>query len=121
MTDNGKDGFEQCKKMQQIVTGMGSSTRILAASIRDANTLADLAVEGLDTYTFSPAVARELFDEPLTDTAADEFEAAAERGTREDEKEEQIETRPKVTATIRINGRIVGSSRGRTTPPPPPL
>lgn len=83
MTDNGKDGFEQCTKMKRIVDGLGSSTRILVASIRDAKTIADLAVEGLDTYTFSPVVARELFDEPLTDAAAEEFEAAAARGGEE--------------------------------------
>lgn len=81
MTDNGKDGLNQCKRMQSIVNGLGSDTRILVASLRDADTLADLAVEGLDTYTFSPAVARELFDEPLTETAAAEFEEAAARGS----------------------------------------
>jgi len=80
MSDSGKDGFDECIKMQSIVDGLGSDTRILVASIRDAATLADLAVEGLDTYTFSPAVARELFDEPLTDKAAAEFEEAASRG-----------------------------------------
>lgn len=80
MNDNGKDGFDECVKMQSIVDGLGSETRILVASIRDADTLTDLATEGLDTYTFSPAVARELFDETLTDDAAAEFEEAAARG-----------------------------------------
>jgi transaldolase len=80
MNDNGKDGFDECVKMQSIVDGLGSETRILVASIRDADTLTDLATEGLDTYTFSPAVARELFDEKLTDDAAAEFEEAAARG-----------------------------------------
>mmetsp|Transcript_27415 Transcript_27415/g.57210 ORF Transcript_27415/g.57210 Transcript_27415/m.57210 type:complete len:284 (-) Transcript_27415:332-1183(-) len=80
MTDNGKDGLEECKTMDKIVKGLGSDTRILVASIRDAETLAELAVEGLDTYTFSPAVARMLFDEPLTEKAAGEFEEAAARG-----------------------------------------
>ena len=80
MTDNGKDGFKECHRMQTIVNGLGSNTRILVASIRDCNTLADLAIEGLDTYTFSPEVARELFNEPLTDSAAKDFEDAATRG-----------------------------------------
>ena len=80
MTDHGKDGFEQCKEMQRIVDGLGSGTRILVASIREAKTIAALAGEGLDTFTFSPAVARELFEEPLTDAAAEEFEKAAARG-----------------------------------------
>ena len=81
MTDNGKDGFKECVRMQNIVDGLGSDTRILVASIREAATLGDLAMEGLDTYTFSPKVARELFDVPLTDEAADEFEAAAAMGS----------------------------------------
>ncbi|KAL7553851.1 hypothetical protein ACHAWF_017252 [Thalassiosira exigua] len=81
MTDNGKDGLQECIRMQSIVDGLGSDTRILVASLRDADTLADLAAEGLDTYTFSPAVARELFAEPLTDAAAAEFEEAAARGS----------------------------------------
>lgn len=93
MTDNGKDGFDQCKRMKKIVDGLGSDTRILVASIRDANTIAELAMEGLDTYTFSPAVARELFDEPLTDTAAEEFEEAAARG---------MEVNSEATATIQM-------------------
>jgi len=134
MTANGKDGFEECKRMRNIVSGLGSDARVLVASIRDAVTLADLAVEGLDTYTFSPAVARELFDEPLTDAAADEFEEAAARGAKgEDEfekasvggsKEERAgssSSSPRMTATIRINGKIVGRSGGRAPPPPPPL
>ena len=82
MTDNGKDGFDECVKMQQIVDGLQADTRILAASIRDAESLADLAVAGLDAFTFSPDVARQLFDEPLTVSAAEEFERAAARGSQ---------------------------------------
>jgi transaldolase len=41
--------------------------------------MVDLAAEGMDTFTFSPAVARELFVEPLTKEAAAEFESAAAR------------------------------------------
>jgi transaldolase len=77
MSDAGKDGTSECLSMNEIVKGMGSSTRILVASIRDAQTLADLAAGGMDTFTFSPAVARELFVEALTDEAAAVFEADA--------------------------------------------
>lgn len=80
MTDNGKDGYGECRTMQRIVDGLGSDTRILVASLRDADTIAELAMEGLDTFTFNPNVARQLFDEPLTDNAAKEFEEAAARG-----------------------------------------
>ncbi len=80
MSDSGKDGFQQCKQMQTIVDGMGSDTRILVASLRDAETIANLAICGLDTYTFNPDVARAMFEEPLTDKAAADFEEAAARG-----------------------------------------
>ena len=80
MTDNGKNGYDECVDMQNIVDGLGSDTRILVASLRDADTISELAIEGLDTFTFNPDVARQMFDEPLTDNAAKEFEEAAARG-----------------------------------------
>ena len=46
MSDAGKDGQLECVHMQQIVDGLGGSTRIFAASIRDAQTLASLAAAG---------------------------------------------------------------------------
>ena len=48
--------------------------------IRTPDQLASLAAAGLDSFTFSPAIARALFDEPLTVAAAAAFEDAAERG-----------------------------------------
>ena len=77
MTDSGKDGFEECARMEGIARGLRSSTRTLVASIRDVESMARLAELGLDTYTFSPAIARALFEEPLTDSAASAFEEAA--------------------------------------------
>ena len=49
------------------------------ASIREKELMAQLPEEGLDTFTFSPDIVRQLLDEPLTDKAADDFEAAATR------------------------------------------
>ena len=77
MTDSGKDGFDECERMQSIVEGLDCETRILVASIRDTVSMANLACSGLDTFTFSPDGARALFDEPLTDAASAAFEAAA--------------------------------------------
>ena len=79
MTDAGKDGMAECKRMQDIVNGMGSKTRIFVASIRDTKSLGDLMSYGMDSFTFSPDIARKLFSETLTITAAAEFEAAAKR------------------------------------------
>ena len=80
MTDAGKDGLQECLQMQDIVDGMGSGTRILVASLRDVDLLSSLTEKGIGTLTFSPAVARQLFDVPLTTAAATAFEEAAKRG-----------------------------------------
>lgn len=77
MNDAGKDGAAECLKMQQITEGLKSETRILVASIRDSQTMVDLAAAGMETFTFSPAVARQLFVEPLSTEAAQVFEEAA--------------------------------------------
>ena len=77
MSDAGKDGADECERMQQIVEGLDCDTRILVASIRDVDSMAELACAGLDTYTFSPDVARALFTEELTASAAAAFEEAA--------------------------------------------
>lgn len=81
MTEAGKVGSEECLKMQEVVEGMQCETRILVASIRDAQTMIDLAARGMETFTFSPSVARELFVEPLTTEAAQLFEDAAARNS----------------------------------------
>lgn len=71
MVDAGKDGMAECRRMQDIVNGMKSSTRIIVASIRDVKSMGDLMSHGMDTFTFSPDVAQKLFQEELTITAAD--------------------------------------------------
>jgi transaldolase len=75
--DSGRNGVEICASMQQVVAGLGSTTRILVASLRDATQLTSLASRGCDTFTFSPHIADELLYEPLTTHAAADFEAAA--------------------------------------------
>mmetsp|Transcript_4492 Transcript_4492/g.6482 ORF Transcript_4492/g.6482 Transcript_4492/m.6482 type:complete len:247 (+) Transcript_4492:133-873(+) len=77
MEDSGRDGEAECLKMQEIVTALESGTRILVASIRDAQTMVDLAAAGMETFTFAPGVARDLFVEPLTVEAAALFEESA--------------------------------------------
>lgn len=77
MTDAGKDGSFECLRMNEIARGMNSGTRIFVASIRSTQDMIDLAAAGMDTFTFSPEVARDLFFEPLTKEAAAVFEEAA--------------------------------------------
>lgn len=82
MTDAGKDGMQECATMHQSARGLGSHTRILVASIRDASSMVKLSSQGLDTFTFSPDVARQLFyGEQLTIDAAKDFEDAAKRNS----------------------------------------
>lgn len=51
--------------------------RPLVASLRDAAQVVALSNLGLDCFTLAPAIAEALWSEPLTDTAAAAFEAAA--------------------------------------------
>lgn len=52
--------------------------RLLVASIRSADEISALAVEGCNTFTISPAVAQQLFDVQLTNEAAEVFQGHAE-------------------------------------------
>ena len=65
--------------MQELVDGLGSDTRILAASIREVDDLVELAADGYDSITFTPDVARALFQDPLVDDAVTEFQRAVTR------------------------------------------
>ena len=78
--------------LQQIVDGFGSSTRILVASIRSVDALSSLAQQGIDTFTFSPEIARALFDEPLTIAAASDFEAAAQRTSKGEQQSTAVQS-----------------------------
>ena len=37
MGDAGKDGVEECAQMQEVISGMGSTTRVLVASLRSVS------------------------------------------------------------------------------------
>jgi len=78
LDDQGRDGTAEVIAMQELLLNTVSPTRLLAASLRSADKVVELAYEGLDTLTFGPDVAFDLLDEPLTDEAADAFQAAAE-------------------------------------------
>ena len=78
INDTGRNGREALAKMQQILDGVGSSTRILTASIRNIEDIAYLAARGLDTFTFSPDIAAALFASEHTAAATAAFEWSAE-------------------------------------------
>lgn len=77
INDLGRNGRDDLVAMQNAIAGVGSATRILVASIRSVDDIAFLATQGLDTFTFSPAIAQAFFDVTATHQAAIDFERAA--------------------------------------------
>ena len=78
INDAGRDGRAELIAMQRALDGVGSPTRLLSASIREVDDISVLAAQGIDTFTFSPAIAQALFDVPETLSATADFERAAE-------------------------------------------
>lgn len=79
INDLGRNGRDDLVAMQREIAGVGSATRILAASLRSVDDIAFLATQGLDTFTFSPAIAEAFFNVTATNQAAADFEQAARR------------------------------------------
>jgi len=71
-------GTEIVLNMARILDGTAAPTRLLVASLRSAQQVLALAEQGLDTFTFGPAVAQELIASDLTTSAAQQFQLAAE-------------------------------------------
>ncbi len=70
-TDRGRDGIDLVRRMAAIA----STPRILAASLRSPDQVADALAAGAHDVTLSPAVARAALRDELTVAAAAEFEA----------------------------------------------
>jgi transaldolase len=79
INDFGRNGRDDLVVMHRANAGVGSATRILVASIRSVDDIVFLATQGLDTFTFSPAIAAAFFDVTATNQAATDFEQAARR------------------------------------------
>lgn len=77
--DLGRDGRAEVAMMQQMLNGVNSQTRLLTASIRQIEDISVLAAQGVDTFTFSEAIAGAFFDVPETEKAVADFERAALR------------------------------------------
>jgi len=78
LDDAGRDGRAEALAMHEILARTGARTRLLAASLRTPELVVDLARQGLDTFTFGPAVAERLLASDLTRAAADDFQRAAD-------------------------------------------
>ena len=79
ISDAGRDGRAELSAMQQALDGVGSSTRLLTASIRAVDDISALATQGVDTFTFSAAIAQSLFSVSDTLSATADFERAANK------------------------------------------
>jgi transaldolase len=77
--DSGRKGCEDIGAMQRSLSGIGSSTRLLVASIRRVEDIATLTAQGVNTFTISSAIAAQLFDVRATIEATQVFEQAAGR------------------------------------------
>ena len=75
--DSGRDGHAELIAMQRCLDGLGSSTRLLVASLRHPDDLARLAAAGMGTFTLSPDLAASLFASEATAAAAARFERDA--------------------------------------------
>jgi len=61
-------------QMQKALSGVNSEIRIMAASLKSADEVVELAKAGIKTFSVSPQVAYELAYQPLTTKEADECE-----------------------------------------------
>jgi transaldolase len=78
INDQGRDGTAAVIAMHQSLSGLGSSVRLLVASLRQPGELTRLAAEGLNTFTISPELAAALVRCDATEAASAQFERDAQ-------------------------------------------
>jgi transaldolase len=78
INDQGRDGTAAVNAMHQSLSGLGSSVRLLVASLRQPGELTRLAAEGLNTFTISPELAAALVRCDATEAASAQFERDAQ-------------------------------------------
>jgi TalC/MipB family fructose-6-phosphate aldolase len=78
MTDHGRDGVASTTLMQNILTP--GRIRVLAASLRSPDEVAQLAAAGVADFAVSCELAQSLLADELTVAAAAEFELSASGG-----------------------------------------
>lgn len=78
MGDLGRDGCAEVIRMQRCLEGVGSSTRLLVASLRSLEEIVLLASAGVCIFTVSPTLAQQIWSHPETDKAAAQFEQDAQ-------------------------------------------
>ncbi|MEB3260213.1 MAG: transaldolase family protein [Cyanobacteriota bacterium] len=77
ISDDGRDGCGDVITMGRCLHALGSTTRLLVASLRSLAELTRLAAEGVDTFTLSPQLAQQLWSHSASEAAAAQFEQDA--------------------------------------------
>lgn len=77
LRDSGVDGDALIPRMQEVCAG--SVTNVLAASLRSADDIVSLRLAGVPFFTAAPSVLDELLSHPVSDSSAEEFDAAMGR------------------------------------------
>jgi TalC/MipB family fructose-6-phosphate aldolase len=75
----GVDPSERIDQMARLLSGQGSETRILAASIKTAADLIEATLAGAHDVTVAPEVIKGLLEDPLTEAAVQQFRLDWER------------------------------------------
>ncbi|WP_320673985.1 transaldolase family protein [Prochlorococcus sp. MIT 1341] len=73
INDLGVDGIQELKRMQKVLDGLGSTCKLLVASIRNPKEIIELASEGINTFTISHKIAKELYEVSATIIAEQQF------------------------------------------------
>ncbi|HRO04191.1 MAG TPA: fructose-6-phosphate aldolase [Terricaulis sp.] len=73
LDDNGADGMGLIREIRAIYDNYGFETNILAASVRSAAHVRDVALAGADCATIPPAVFKSLYKHVLTDLGLEAF------------------------------------------------
>lgn len=79
MLENQIDAFDHLAQMKAVENNSEKPCKVLVASLRNTDQMCQLAQQGQDAFTISPAIARALLDDPLSIKAVEEFEATITR------------------------------------------
>ena len=76
--DQGREGLAEVIAMQRSLVGMGSSVRLLVASLRQPEELQQLAGAGVNTFTIGAELAATVLHCEASEAAAAQFERDAQ-------------------------------------------
>ena len=74
LNDAGRPGHDAIVAMARVLKETKSKTQLLVASVRAAGDIVALAQHGITAFTLAPGVARQLFEDPLSESWVRSFE-----------------------------------------------